>query len=90
VASLADRVAVSRSAFAARFTSLVGESPLHYLTRLRLHVASLRLQSSDDTLRAVAAAAGYGSVAAFAKAFKRRVGMTPGAYRRAGQTGYPP
>jgi AraC-like DNA-binding protein len=90
VASLADRVAVSRSAFAARFTSLVGEPPLHYLTRLRLNVASLRLQSSDDTLRAVAASAGYGSVAAFAKAFKRRVGMTPGAYRRAGQAGYPP
>jgi AraC-like DNA-binding protein len=87
VASLAERVAVSRSAFAARFTHLVGEPPLHYLTRLRLHAASLRLQSSDDTLRAVAASAGYGSVAAFAKAFKRQVGMTPGAYRRAGQSG---
>jgi AraC-like DNA-binding protein len=90
VASLADRVAVSRSAFAARFTRLVDEPPLHYLTRLRLNAAGLRLQSSDDTLRAVATSAGYRSAATFSKAFKRQVGMPPGAYRRAGQTGNPP
>lgn len=89
VASLADRVAVSRSVFAANFTRLVGEPPLHYLARLRLNAASHRLQSSDDTLRAIAASAGYRSVAAFAKAFKRQVGLTPGAYRRAGQPGNP-
>jgi AraC-like DNA-binding protein len=87
VASLAERVAVSRSAFAANFARLVGEPPLHYLTRLRLNAASLRLQSSNDTLQAIAASAGYRSVAAFSKAFKRQVGITPGEYRRAGQPG---
>jgi AraC-like DNA-binding protein len=89
VASLAEHVAVSRSTFATNFTRLVGEPPHHYLTRVRLNAAGLRLQSSDDTLRAIAASAGYTSVAAFAKAFKREVGMTPGAYRRQGQPGNP-
>jgi len=82
VDSIARHVALSRSAFAARFTELVGEPPLHYLTRLRIDVAAARLRSSDDKLRAIAAAAGYESVPAFAKSFKRLIGMTPGEYRR--------
>jgi AraC-like DNA-binding protein len=82
VDSLARHVALSRSAFAARFTELVGEPPLHYLTRLRIDLAAARLRSSDDKLRAIAAASGYESVAAFAKSFKRLIGMTPGEYRR--------
>jgi AraC-like DNA-binding protein len=81
IASLARRVALSRSAFADRFTELVGEPPLRYLTRLRINAAARRLRSSDDKLSAVAAAAGYGAVAAFSRAFKRRMGMTPGEYR---------
>jgi AraC-like DNA-binding protein len=84
VDSLARHVALSRSAFAARFTELVGEPPLHYLTRLRIDLAAARLRSSDDKLRAIAAASGYESVAAFAKSFKRLIGMTPGEYRRVG------
>jgi len=84
VDSLARHVALSRSAFAARFTELVGQPPLHYLTRLRIDLAALRLRSSDDKLRAIAAASGYESVAAFAKSFKRLIGMTPGEYRRIG------
>ena len=83
VASLADRVALSRSSFATKFARLVGEPPLRYLTRLRLNTASARLRSSDDKLSAIAAAVGYKSVAAFVKAFKRSVGVTPGEYRRA-------
>ena len=79
---LADRVAISRSTFAAKFTQLVGEPPLHYLTRVRLDGASRRL-GNGDKLRAVAASAGYVSVSAFCKAFKRELGMTPGEYRRA-------
>jgi len=82
VASLAHRVALSRSVFATRFTQLVGEPPLRYLTRLRLNVATTRLRSSNDKLSAIAAAAGYESVAAFTKAFKRHFRMTPGEYRR--------
>jgi transcriptional regulator GlxA family with amidase domain len=81
VGSLARRLAMSRSAFAARFTELVGEPPHHYLTRLRINAAAVRLRSSDDKLNAVASAVGYESVAAFAKSFKRHMGMTPGKYR---------
>jgi AraC-like DNA-binding protein len=83
IASLARRVAVSRSAFADRFTELVGEPPLRYLTRLRINTAAKRLLSSNDKLSAVAAAAGYRSVTAFGRAFKQHMGMTPGKYRKA-------
>ncbi len=87
IASLARRVAVSRSAFADRFTELVGEPPLRYLTRLRINAAAKRLLSSDDKLGAVATAVGYKSVTAFSRAFKQHMGMTPGKYREApGQT----
>ena len=89
VASLARRLAMSRSAFAAKFTELVGEPPQRYLARLRMSAAATRLRSNHDKLRAIAAAAGYESVAAFAKAFKRHMGMTPGEYRKARQPGPP-
>src|SRR5262249_20692167 len=82
VDSLARGVALSRSAFASKFKELLGEPPLRYLTRLRINAAAKRLRSSDDKLRAVAAAAGYESVAAFVKAFGRVMGMTPGHYRQ--------
>ena len=87
VASLADRVGVSRSTFASKFAELVGEPPLRYLTRLRLNAASERLRTTDAKLSAIASAVGYESVAAFVKAFKRYVGVTPGEYRRAPQPG---
>jgi len=87
VALLARQLAVSRSAFAARFTELVGEPPFRYLTRLRINAAASRLRTSDDKLSAVATSAGYDSVAALAKAFKRHMGMTPGEYRQACLTG---
>ena len=87
VAMLAHNVALSRSAFAAKFTELVGEPPLHYLTRLRLNAASTRLRATNEKLTAIALGVGYESVAAFARAFKRNVGMTPGVYRHSGRTG---
>jgi len=87
VASLARRVALSRSVFATKFTQLVGEPPLRYLTRLRLNVATTRLRSSNDKLSAIAAGAGYESVAAFIKVFKRHLRMTPGEYRQGRQPG---
>jgi len=81
VESLARRLAMSRSSFAARFKELVGEPPQRYFTRLRIHAAATQLRSSHNKLNAVAATAGYESVAAFAKSFKRHMGMTPGEYR---------
>jgi len=82
VDSLASRVALSRSAFAARFRELLGEPPLHYLTRLRINNAATRLRSSDTKLRSVAADVGYESAASFLKAFRRLMGKTPGEYRQ--------
>jgi AraC-like DNA-binding protein len=87
VASLARRLAISRSAFAARFTELVGEPPFRYLVRLRINGAASRLRTSDDKLSVIATSAGYESMAALSKAFKRHMGMTPGEYRRASRTG---
>jgi len=81
IALLARRVALSRSAFADRFTELIGEPPLRYLTRLRINSAAERLRASDDKLSAIAASAGYESVTAFTRAFRRHMGMTPGEYR---------
>jgi AraC-like DNA-binding protein len=82
VDSLAHHLAVSRSAFAAKFRELVGEPPLHYLTRLRINAAAVRLRSTDDKLSVIAKATGYESVAAFVKSFKRHMGTTPGDYRQ--------
>jgi transcriptional regulator GlxA family with amidase domain len=90
IESLARRVAMSRSALAARFKELVGEPPQQYLTRLRINVAAGHLRTSGDKLSKVAAAAGYESAAAFAKAFKRHTGMTPGDYRKFRDPGRPP
>jgi AraC-like DNA-binding protein len=81
VGLLADEVGISRSAFAARFTKLVGEPPLGYLTRLRMQRASLFLREGA-TLAAAAQMTGYASEASFSYAFRQWSGIAPGAYRR--------
>ncbi len=83
VASLAERLALSRSKFAARFKKVVGETPLGYLTRLRLHRVAANLRDDLNlTLPAIARSVGYQTLAAFSKSFKRQFGTSPGAYRR--------
>ncbi|HLV67563.1 MAG TPA: AraC family transcriptional regulator [Polyangiaceae bacterium] len=82
VQELASRVAMSRSAFAARFTKLVGEPPLHYVARLRMQKAAALLREGNATIAEIAESVGYDSEAAFSKAFKRALGSAPGAYRR--------
>jgi AraC-like DNA-binding protein len=86
VASLADQVAMSRSAFAARFTELVGEPAMQYVTRWRMHVALTRLKDDEASLGELAIRLGYQSEAAFSRAFKRFIGVSPGAARRNGET----
>jgi AraC-like DNA-binding protein len=83
VAELASVAGMSRSAFALRFKQLVGETPLEYLTRWRMYKAVLLLRDGDKKLMDVANAVGYDSDGSFSKTFKRIVGITPGAYRRA-------
>ena len=86
VATLADEVAMSRSAFAARFTELVGEPAMHYVARWRMHVALIWLKEEDTPLSEMASRLGYESEAAFSRAFKRFLGFPPGAVRRAGKS----
>jgi AraC-like DNA-binding protein len=81
--SLAAATSMSRSAFAARFTELVGESAIHYVTRWQMNAARSRLAESDQTVGEVAHAFGYESEAAFNRAFKRHLGISPGAVKRA-------
>jgi AraC-like DNA-binding protein len=82
VESLAKAVSMSRSAFAARFQGLVGESPLEYLTRWRMQSAEHALVHTSDSVIEIAERFGYQSEAAFGRAFKRVMGRTPGASRR--------
>lgn len=84
VAGLAGEVAMSRSAFAARFAALVGEPPMRYLARWRMHVALDRMAEEGASPGDLAFRLGYTSEAAFSRAFKRLMGVPPGAARRAG------
>ncbi len=82
VASLAAQVGMSRSAFSARFTAMVGKPPLHYLTRWRMQLAGDLLVDDGLSISEIAERVGYQSESPFSKAFKQHTGMAPGAYRR--------
>jgi AraC-like DNA-binding protein len=81
VASLAEEVGLSRSVFAARFTQLVGEPPLRYLTRLRMQKAATLLRDGA-TLAKASRLTGYASEASFSYAFRQWAGVAPGAFRK--------
>lgn len=80
--ALAAEVHLSRATLARRFTEAVGEPPLAYLTRWRMHLAAQRLKYTTDTIGTVAHAVGYSSEYAFSRAFSRHRGKPPGRYRR--------
>jgi AraC-like DNA-binding protein len=82
VAALADELAMSRSAFAARFTELVDEPAMQYVTRWRMQVAVNALREEGATIAELANRLGYRSEAAFARAFKRVIGVPPGELKR--------
>jgi AraC-like DNA-binding protein len=84
VAALAAEAGLSRAPFARRFAALLGQPPLTYLTWWRMTTAARLLRESDQPLNAVAARVGYASEFAFSAAFKRRHGVAPGRFRRAG------
>ena len=83
VKDLAEASALSRSAFSARFTELVGEPPLTYLTRWRM-LRATRLLKNEVKMETIAEQLGYESEAAFRKAFKREMGIPPAQYRKVG------
>jgi len=82
VPTLATHVGMSRSAFAARFSDLVGDTPMNYLTRWRLQKAAALLRESTISIDDIATQIGYDSPAAFGKAFRRTIGTPPATYRR--------
>lgn len=82
VSSLGEVAGLSRSAFSRRFTELVGQPPLSYLTFWRLTLAARLLADTDAPLAAVARQVGYASEFAFAAAFKRDFGQPPGRFRK--------
>ncbi len=86
-AALASKVGMSRAAFSARFTSLVGDPPISYLTGWRMTLAADLLRDTDATVAAVAREVGYESAFAFSAAFKRAHGLSPAGWRRAGRDG---
>jgi AraC-like DNA-binding protein len=81
VAALAKRVGLSRSGFAARFTVLVGEPPLQYLTRWRMGRAAELLRDTRRRVAEIADDVGYESVPSFNKAFRRWQGESPTSFR---------
>ncbi|MBP7000183.1 AraC family transcriptional regulator [Amaricoccus sp.] len=87
IATLADAVGLSRSTFAERFAGLVGVSPMHYLADWRLQLAAHAIEVRGLSIAQAAAAVGYESEAAFSRAFRKRVGLPPGAWRRQRQAG---
>jgi AraC-like DNA-binding protein len=80
--ALALEVGMSRSAFAERFSTLVGQPPMQYLTLWRMHVAALHLREGRGSVAQIGFAIGYESEAAFSRAFKRQFGASPGSWRR--------
>jgi AraC-like DNA-binding protein len=84
VDKLADEIGLSRSAFADRFTRIMGEPPMRYLGRQRLRLAAQRLRTTHDPVAQIGFETGYESEAAFNRAFKREFGIPPAAWRARG------
>ncbi len=89
IEELAREVASSRTVLTERFTHLVGEPPMHYLTRWRIHLAATLLTSNGAKVSAVARQVGYDSDAAFSRAFKKLTGVAPAAWRQRRPTSQP-
>lgn len=83
VEDLARESGISRAALARRFVELVGDSPMQYLTRWRMHLARSLLRESNIGIAQLALRVGYESEAAFSRAFRRAVGVPPATWRDA-------
>ncbi|SOE97756.1 Helix-turn-helix domain-containing protein [Burkholderia sp. D7] len=82
VATMAQHAAMSRSAFAARFMELVGQTQGDYLTLLRMHLARRMVDGSDQQIQDIATRVGYRSERAFRAAFTKHMGAAPMQRRR--------
>jgi len=82
ISDLARQVGLSRSRLADRFRHYLGESPMAYLALWRLKLGAEILQNTDDSVAEIAMSVGYGSEAAFNRAFKRHFDSPPAHFRR--------
>lgn len=85
VAELAKEAGTSRSVFAERFLAATGTTPAKYLSELRMRLAIQYIRHEHQPIETVALRLGYGSLAAFSRAFKRIVGHAPGTLRESNQ-----
>lgn len=81
VRRLSEAVAMSPSRFAARFSGALGDSPMAYLAKWRMNVACRVLEDSSSGVEQIADSLGYDSAAAFSRAFKKLLGVSPAAWR---------
>jgi AraC-like DNA-binding protein len=72
---------MSRSAFALKFRTVLGQTPLEYLTQWRMYKAGAMIRS-NNTFSEAAFAVGYGSESSFSRVFRREMGVPPREYRR--------
>jgi AraC-like DNA-binding protein len=82
VQSLAREARMSRSAFALKFRTVLGQTPLEYLTQWRMYKAGAMIRSNHTSFSAAASAVGYESESSFSRVFKREMGVAPREYRR--------
>lgn len=82
IANLSRRVGLSRTRLADRFRHFLGESPMAYLAQWRLKLGAEILQSTENSVAEIATSVGYGSEAAFNRAFKREFDVPPAQFRR--------
>ena len=82
VESLARQARMSRSVFALKFRTVLGQAPLEYLTQWRMYKAGAMIRSNNMSFSEVASAVGYGSESSFSRVFKREMGVAPREYRR--------
>jgi AraC family transcriptional regulator, activator of mtrCDE len=83
VARLARAAGMSRTGFAIRFSQSMAMTPMRYLAEWRMQIARHELRHSRESVADVAQRVGYASEAAFARGFKKEVGLTPSAFRKA-------
>jgi len=82
IGTLAHEAGVSKTVLGERFVELIGEPPMRYCARWRMRVAANRLLEGQDTTATIAHSVGFGSEAAFNRAFKREYGDPPGVWKR--------
>ncbi len=84
---LAQKVGVSRAGLAKKFKSSLGDTPLHYLTVLRIQRAMKLLSESELTIEGVSAEVGYADGFSFSRSFKRLTGLSPRDFRKEDRKG---